>query len=255
MKFDRCSRTGLTGRAIVSAVAVLLLLFLGCGYGCAQTTVDKKVTDQLASSYPRLKLDSIRSAPVDGLYELQSGNNILYYYPEKDYLVFGEIWNKDGKSLTAERRQEVVAKNVKSLPLDKALVLDNGKNTVIQFTDPDCPYCRKVFSYLETVPDTKQYVFFLPLPMHKNAEPKVKHILCSKDKAQAFREAMSGGLDNKPLNTCQDQAVTALVEEHKALAQKIGVNGTPFLVINGVVINGANIPQIQKLLPQKGGDK
>lgn len=244
----------MTWNALFIVVVLLALLVAWCSQGCAQT-VDREVTDRLTASYPRLKIDGIRQAPVEGLYELQSGNNILYYYPEKDYLVFGEIWNREGKSLTAERRQEMVTRKIKDLPLEKALVIGNGKNTVIEFTDPDCPYCRKVFSYLETVPDTKQYVFFFPLPMHRNAESKVRQVLCSKDKAQAFKEAMSGGFDKKPLNGCKDETVTALMQEHKRLARKIGINGTPFLVINGAVVNGANIPQIQKLLAQKGGDK
>ncbi len=240
-------------RCAASGVAALAAVFLCISVECAQT-VDKKITDQLKASYPRLTYDAIRNTDVDGLYEITAGNNILYYYPTKDYLVFGEIWNKAGKSLTAARREEVAAEKVKELPLEKAVVLGNGKNTIIQFTDPDCPYCRKVYSYLETVPDTKQYVFFLPLPMHRDAEAKVKQILCAKDRSQAFKEAMSGGFDNRPLTGCQNQEAAALLQEHKQIAQRMGINGTPFLMVNGTMVNGADIPAIQRLLAQKGGE-
>ncbi len=38
-------------------------------------------------------------------------------------------------------------------------------------------------------------MFFLPLPMHKDAENKVKYIFCANDTSKAYEEAMQGKLD------------------------------------------------------------
>jgi thiol:disulfide interchange protein DsbC len=40
-----------------------------------------------------------------------------------------------------------MALSAETLDLDKALRIGTGKTTVIEFTDPDCPYCRKAYQY------------------------------------------------------------------------------------------------------------
>jgi len=45
------------------------------------------------------------------------------------------------------------------LDLSKALVIGNGPKTVIEFTDPDCPFCRKAASYFANRTDVTKYVF------------------------------------------------------------------------------------------------
>ena len=39
-----------------------------------------------------------------------------------------------------------------TLNLDKALKIGTGKTTIIEFTDPDCPYCRQLHGELKCYP-------------------------------------------------------------------------------------------------------
>ena len=94
-------------------------------------------------AYPNVPYDSIKPSPVKGLYEVSKGADVIYYFQEKDLLFIGEIIDKTGKSLTDDRKGELVVSNVKKIPLDKAIKIGNGKQTIIEFTDPDCPYCRR----------------------------------------------------------------------------------------------------------------
>jgi len=229
--------------AVLLSVMITALLAGFCVAG-DEEAIRKAVT----KSYPNLNVGEIRTTAIQGLYELEIGPNLLYFYPEKNLVVFGEIWTKEGKSLTAERREELAAKKVKEIPLDKGIKIGSGDNVVIEFTDPDCPYCRKASAYLQKRKDTTRYVYFLPLPMHRDAENHARYILCSSDKAKAYEEVMSGKHDGQKVDTCNDETVSALMKEHRELAAKAGVSATPSFLIRGHVVTGLNIPEIENFL-------
>lgn len=207
----------------------------------------KEVAKKLKSNFPGMKFSAVENSPIEGLYEVQAGNNILYYYPKDDLLVFGEIWNREGKSLTGLKKEAAAAKLIKDLPLDLAVKVGNGKNIVIEFTDPDCPFCRKANNFLKDRKDITRYIFFTPLAMHSEAPNKVKYILAAKDKVKAHDEVFSGKLDAGAAEA-KDEKSAKLLSEHQEWGAKLGVNGTPAFWINGSPVVGANIPAINKLL-------
>jgi thiol:disulfide interchange protein DsbC len=209
------------------------------------------VREALKKGFPNLQPLSIDETAIKGLYEIEAGSNIIYFYPEKDLLVFGEIWTKDGRNITAEKKAQIATARLKDVPLDKAVKIGNGKNKVIEFTDPDCPYCRKASAFLKGRDDVTLYVFFFPLPIHKEAEAHARYVLCAADKAHALEEVMNGQLDGKEVTACPDKKADALLREHKDLGTKLGVRGTPAFWINGQYVAGANIPVIEGLLGQK----
>jgi|SRR5271157_3923514 len=230
-------------------VTVVLSLFVTALVAFSSLAGDEEAIRQVVmKSYPNLKVGEVRVSTIPGLYELEIGADILYFFPEKELVIFGEIWTKDGRSLTAERREELAAKRLGDIPLDKGIKIGSGANVVIEFTDPDCPYCRKASAYLQKRNDTTRYVYFLPLPLHKDAENHARYILCSGDKAKAYEEVMSGKHDGEKVDTCNDAKVSALIKEHRELAAKAGLNATPSFLIHGHVVTGFNIPVIEHLL-------
>jgi thiol:disulfide interchange protein DsbC len=87
--------------------------------------------------------------------------------------------------------------------------------------------------------------------MHKDAENKIKYIFCSNDKAKAYEEAMQGKLDNQKYEVCKKPEIDELVKIHKEASKKMGINSTPFFIVNGKSISGANTSEIDKALQQK----
>jgi thiol:disulfide interchange protein DsbC len=213
--------------------------------------ISDTVEENFKKLFPNIPVDSIRPTEIKGIYEIVSQNQIGYFAPEPGYLILGEMIDRNGTNVTVKRRNETIAAKSKDLPLDKALKIGSGKNTILEFTDPDCPYCRKASSFLSQKTDVTRYVFFLPLPMHKDAENKVKYIFCSNDKAKAYEEAMQGKLDNQKYEICKKQEIDDLVSIHKEASKKMGVNSTPFFIVNGKPISGANTPEIDKALQQR----
>lgn len=236
MSFKR----GLVG-TFVSAAALLVL----AGVSSASPEAVKPEA-ALRAAFPEIKIDSISPSEIPGLYEVVTGQNILYYYPPKDLIVVGDIYGKDRKSHTAERKGALSAKVVKDLPLNKAVKIGQGKHVVVEFTDPDCPYCRKASEYFTKRIDVTRYVFFTPMA-HPAAIAKIEYILGAKNKAEAY-DAMMLGQEIPASAKPATEADKALAQEHIALAKKVGIQGTPTFFVDGQQVTGADIQKLNELL-------
>ncbi len=214
--------------------------------------------EEFKKSFPNIKFDSMNPTAIKGVYEVVVGDKVAYFAPDPGYLIVGEIRDKNGVSITAKRREqltaiknEAVAARAKNLPLDKAVKIGDGKNTVIEFTDPDCPYCRKASEFLAKKADLTRYIFFMPLPMHPDAANKAKYVLCQEDRGKAYEEAMTGKLDSKKYEQCKKPEVDDLMKLYKEQAMKMEINSTPFFIVNGKVISGFDTPRIEEALKPK----
>ena len=210
--------------------------------------------ESFRKNFPTMPVESVTPTDISGLYEIVSGGRIIYYAPGPEQLIVGEILTKERKSLTQARNNERMVKNFKDLPLEKAVKIGSGPHTVIEITDPDCPFCRKASAFFAARKDVTRYVFFYPIAqLHPKAEPKVLYVLCAKDQAKAYEEAMTGKLDEMKFTPCDDAAAAELLKTHKATGEKAGGGsiGTPLFMIDGQVVKGANIPQIEKILGAK----
>jgi len=133
--------------------------------------------------------------------------------------------------------------------LSKALVIGNGPKKVIEFTDPDCPFCRKASAYFHNRRDITRYVFLNPLAMHPNARQKVQYILSSPEKTRLYHEVMSGMVDRMDAkNLPVTAAGVKSQEEQQAIAKKAGIDSTPTFMIMGRIIEGFDLPKIEELL-------
>jgi thiol:disulfide interchange protein DsbC len=213
--------------------------------GLAETDV----AQALKAAFPEFKYDSISPSPVKGLYEVVSGQRVGYFAPEEGIFIVGSMIDKSGKNLTAERMNELIAQNVKGLPLDKAVKIGGGKHVIIEITDPDCPYCRRASDFFSKRTDVTRHIFFSPLASHPQANDKVLYIFCAADKAKAYEDAMTGKLDDMAFKPCEDPQARDLLKTHVELADRLGIKGTPFFFVDGqTAVFGADIPQLEKLL-------
>ena len=236
---------------VLAIGGAMLFIVVAAGFSTADNEVNAE-KENLMKSFPNLRVDGFREAPLKGLYEITAGEQVFYFSPE-GYLFFGEIWTKGGKNLTAEQREKIAAERIKNLPLDKALKIGSGPKKVIEFTDPDCPYCRKVDTFLAKRTDVTRYIYFVPLrTIHPDAEKKARYILAHANREQAFHEVFTGTLDGKPVPVAAGVQQTQLAEMEK-IAAGLGVRGTPALWIEGAPVNGADLQRISGLLDQGKG--
>ena len=203
----------------------------------------------LHKAYPRMMVNSVTKSEIPGLYEVQAGNNIMYFYPPKNYLLFGEIMTKDGKSLTAEKRDLIFAEKMKNINLESALKMGKGKVEVVEITNPDCLYCRKAAAYFAK-PEVKQrvthYTFFMP--SHQGSLKKAQYVMSAQDKEKAYEKVMLGNMDEAGLVVTEEGR--KLVEKQEVIVRRLGITGTPTFRINGIPIVGADMTRIEKAVNQ-----
>ena len=136
------------------------------------------------------------------------------------------------------------------LDFSKAIKIGSGPKTVVEFTDPDCPFCRKASKYFEARPDVTRYVFFNPLARHPRAKEKARFILSMPDKARAYHDVMSGRMDAAPPLASSSEGVR-LQEEQFEIAKKAKVDSTPTFIVNGRIIEGFDLKRIEEVLGGK----
>ena len=131
----------------------------------------------------------------------------------------------------------------------KGITIGSGPKTVFEFTDPDCPFCRKASKYFEGRTDVTRHIFFYPLPRHPKAKDKAQYILSQSDRAKAYHEVMSGMMDKVQTFDTTPKGVK-LQQEQYEIAKKLKVDSTPTFIINGRIIEGFDVKKIEAALGQ-----
>jgi len=177
----------------------------------------------------------------------------LYLDFSKEYLVAGNIIRlKDKRNITAEAQQEDRPKlDVSQIPLDDALLLGDpmAETKVVVFTDPQCPYCKRLHGELHKVVKADPNIAFLiklfPLKMHPEAYGLAKTLVCKKDISLLDR-VFAG--EKPPQAECEDAAA---IDANLLLVKKLGINSTPTMVLpDGTIAPGAK--PAEKLLELLG---
>lgn len=222
---------------------LLILLFPGLVFAVTPE-------ESLKAAFPNVEFEKMNKTPIEGVYEVITPRGILYYAPKAQCIIAGEIVTKSGMNLTQAKEIEMLTARAKQAPLDKALKIGSGKNTIVEFTDIDCQYCRAASQFLAKTENATRYIFFVSMTGNPQTQAKTKYVLCARDKAKAYEEAMTGKLDDMKFNACESQDAESLFQSHKAIGQKVNTPGTPFFLVNGMPVMGANIPEIKGLLQE-----
>jgi thiol:disulfide interchange protein DsbC len=225
----------------------------------AAAAVGGEVEDQLRATLtqrlPGLAVESITKLPQLDLYEVVgNGNRIFYTDAKGDFALMGNLIDlKTRANLTQQRQGELNVVDFARLPLDKAIVKvkGDGSRKIAIFTDPDCPYCKRLEQELAKVSNVTVYVFLFPLAqLHPDAPRKARAVWCAADPAKAWDALMLEGKEpSAPGPECKDP-----IAEVAKVADQVGIQGTPGLVFaNGKLVPGAiSAEQIEKYLNALG---
>ena len=229
-------------KKLVATILCILFLFPTCVFA-----KNLSIEEKFKKSFPKNNFESIKPTSIRGVYEIYDGNQIYYFMPEAEVIIYGNIISKSGVNITRESNLKKMAAKMANLPLDNALKIGNGKTTVIEFMDPDCHFCRQAYNFFSSRQDVTIYIFLFPLS--QASERKIRHILCAPDKLKMFEDVMTGKFDNNaPLNICNDKKVDEIIRTHMRLASQIGIRATPLFFIKGQVVDGFERNIIEKLL-------
>jgi predicted DsbA family dithiol-disulfide isomerase len=148
--------------------------------------------------------------------------------------------------------------------------------TILEFADFECPYCQQLQPILDKIEtDFKGKINFafkdFPLPMHPDAPKAAEAAHCAgaQGKYWEYHDVMFDkkaldiaslksyssqlGLDTTAFSACLDKGEMAgLVNVQATEANALGLQGTPTVLINGRMINGAlNYERIKALIMEE----
>lgn len=224
----------------LSKGAWVAALFFSYGMTNLALADEDSVRKGFAAKFPKAPIQSVSKIPNIDLYEVVVGTDIYYTDDKVQYLVEGSLIDlKTEQNLTAERVRGLKETPVdwSSLPLDMAFkkVKGKGERKMAVFSDPDCPYCKRLETNMKDLDNVTIYTFLFPLiEIHPQAKEKSKNIWCAQDRQKAWDDFMIKGVQ-PPKKDCDHP-----VDKVLAFAQKNNINSTPTIIFaTGKRINGA----------------
>lgn len=215
----------------------LLITSLFTSFGViAETDAVDRLKQALAKSMPNVKPDKISESPIDGLYEVIVGSQVVYMSVDAQYMIEGDLYNLVTKENVSENAKSVIRlAAINKLGADKMLVYkpETVKNTITVITDIDCPYCRRLHNEVPDYMKNNVEVRYIFMPLKGAADmKKTVSVWCSDNQQQALDIAKSGGKVEE--KTCDNP-----IKDHLKLARELGVRGTPAIVLeNGELLPG-----------------
>ena len=219
------------------------LLVLGSAQA-QEAAIRKNLTERL----PNIpKIDEVSKTPMNGLYEVRMGGDIMYSDAEGNFLIQGNLIDvRQKRNLTEERVDKLSAVPFEQLPLKNAFtqVRGNGKRKLVVFADPNCGYCKRFEKDLQKLDNvTIQHVLY-PI-LGEDSKTKSKNIWCAKDRAKAWNDWMINGMT--PAAASCD---TAPIEANVDFGKKNRITGTPtlFFADGTRVVGAVPLAQIESQL-------
>lgn len=216
------------------------------GWMQAQAADEATIRQRLEQKLPKLAPHVLKIHPAHalGLYELYTDDRqILYVDEAMTTLVAGDLIEaRSLKNLTEARLKILGAVKPADLPLNLAMkrVKGNGKRVVAVFSDPDCPFCRKLEQEMSEITDVTVYTFLYPIAsLHPDAPQRAHWIACSRDPEKSWEDYQLHQIEPGQ-HECRDH-----LDQVQALGEKYRINGTPTLIFaDGTVVPGA-LPQAE----------
>ena len=233
---------------MLKRVSLLAAIALVLAAGMARAD-EEAIRKAVQAKFPRASVQSVTKLPYLGLYEIVIENDVLYTDENFEYVIDGNIIEtQSGRNFTEERKRKLAAIPFDELPFDLAFkrVKGKGERKMAVFSDPDCPFCKRIEQDLAKLDNVTIYMFLYPIEsLHPQAGDKAKRIWCSQDKVKAWEDYMNKGVVPTAAPTCDNP-----VDKLAKYGAQHHINGTPTLVFaNGERVPGAiSASQIEKLL-------
>lgn len=219
-----------------SWLSVLLLSIATLGTAHADIATVQK---NLKTNFPDIPVNSVNTTQFKDIYEVYMGGRIVYTNDDAKYFLVGNLIDLPNQVNITEQRQQVLSSiDVSKLPLNQAIkkVKGKGQRVIYLFSDPDCPYCKKLEAELDKVDNLTIYLFINPITsLHPTADKTSKQIWCSSQPYQAWTDYTLKGIAPTAKDNCKNP-----IDKNLELAKKLEVTGTPtFFLKDGRRISGA----------------
>ncbi len=196
-----------------------------------------------------MEIKRIEATPMEGVYLVVTSAQTLYAYSIGNHIMIGDVYDAERKvNLGEERKFAAMGKALADIPESEMIVMGQPTGRYVTvFTDTDCYYCQQFHQNVVELQARGMQVRYLMFPragIGSESYHEAVSVWCAEDQGKAMTIAKSGG--TVPRLSCDNP-----VEKQYDLGQKLGVRGTPTLVLDtGKVIPGLLSPD--QLLVEAG---
>jgi thiol:disulfide interchange protein DsbC len=184
-----------------------------------------------------MQIESIAETPMENVYMVTAGSQSLYVYSVGDFVMIGDVYDAVRKvNLGEEMRNEKMAEALASIPESEMIIMGESTDRYVTvFTDTDCGYCQKFHQHVAELQSMGMQVRYLMFPragINSASYDEAVSVWCAEDQREAMTIAKAGG-------TVEPKVCENPVEKQYRLGQRLGVRGTPTMVLDsGKVIPG-----------------
>lgn len=203
----------------------------------AATAQEPNLT-KLQQALGGMPAESVQPTPVKGLFEVIVQGRVLYVTEDGQFAFSGDLIDLEKRNNLTEARMDGLRKQAVDAISPEQMVVFKPKETrhvVTVFTDIDCGYCRKLHSDMQAYLDRGIEIRYLMFPragLGSESHLKAVSVWCASDRQVAMTKAKRG-------ETVERKVCENPVEQQFKLGVKLGVQGTPALVLdNGQLVPG-----------------
>lgn len=229
---------------MIKHIVAIVVLALGVTSGAAAGTDIANINQVLQRLIPGRQPDAVADSVIPGLFQAVYGPDVIYISRDGRYVLQGDVISTDTRqNLTEKIRSAARLKLIDAVDPKTMIVFapKEVKHTVTVFTDVDCAFCRKLHSQIADYNKYGIAIRYLAFPRTGVNTPsyyKAVTVWCSADRRAALTEAKLG--EALPRKTCDNP-----VREHMALADQLGVDATPTLILEDGSLVSGYIPPLQ----------
>lgn len=208
----------------------------------------KFLEKKLLEIIPKYKFNKIKKSPINNIYEIVYGGEVLYITGDAKFIFesgnLQKIIKDDEqnayyfKNITEVSAAEGRKNLLNTIPDAKLFVYGKSeKYTINVVTDIDCPYCRKFHKDIQKYIENGIKVRYLVFTVKTSSKNKVISAWCARDQNKAFTLLKEEKTLNK--KSCKNP-----IEEHQDIISSIGVSSTPSMFLSdGSLIQGYLSPE------------
>ena len=223
-------------------VLLYMIMFLSAFNAVAAGQVEERLVKRLQQVFPDIDISSVHTTPIDNIYEVMIGPDVLYMTGDARYVLKGDLIDmQERRNLSEDVRSQSRVELLKNIPESEYIEFasKNSKDTIYVFTDIDCSYCRKLHRDVPELNENAITVRYLAYPRAGIGSASFKlmeNVWCAENPPQALTDAKNG----RPAKAsdCKNP-----VEKEYLLGKEMGVRGTPAIFLeSGQALPGYMTP-------------
>jgi len=220
-------------KTVVRYLIALLIGYLSISM-CLSDEIDAvgELKQRITERFHGMQITEITPSPVAGIYELVSGGQVYYVTEDANHLFNGALIDTRSRTdLTTARKGKVHLGLINKIEEKDMLIYESdteSHSTVTVFTDTSCPYCSRLHEEIDELLEAGIRVRYLLFPragLGSETHKELESVWCAEDPLAAMTTAKNGG-------HVQSSSCTNPIESHVALAESVGLRGTPLIYLD-----------------------